>query len=340
LNFAGPPRVTVKDVARVAGVSHSTVSKALNGSSEISEDTRARITAIATELGYRPNAIARGLKIRQSRTLGIITSDDDGYLSTAMARGVAEVAGEFDFGVFVCDSFEQPDLERKHLTLLLDKQVDGIILAGAQVDHRGAPAVPTGDIPIAYLYEYTTSMPSPCIVPDDQGGAHLAVDHLLALGRRRIGFVNGPSNFESAQLRLIGYRQALEAAGMPVDYRIVRVAGDWSQRAGFQLVRDLMTGHTEPPDALVCANDELAAGVVLGLLNTGFRVPDDVPVVGFENRPFAEHLPVPLTSVALPLREMGRLAATKLLHALSGEPTRNEIIRMPCRLEIRHSCGG
>jgi LacI family transcriptional regulator len=333
-----PARVTVKDVARAAGVAHSTVSKALNASPEISEETRARITAIATDLGYRPNAIARGLKSRQTRTFGIITSDRDGFIGMAMARGVAEIAGEQDFGVFVCDSYGHADLERRHLAMLLDKQVDGVILAGDHVDHRAGPAIPTAGLPVAYLYGYTTGAVAPCVVPDDHGGARLATDHLIGLDRRRIGFINGPPSFESTQLRLLGYRRALEEAGLPVDYRIVRIANDWSQHSGYRQAHELMS-RARPPDALLCANDELAAGAVLGLLEAGVRVPDDVSVVGFENLPFAEHLPVPLTTVALPLHEMGMLAALKLLAAIAGEPLREEIIRVPCKLVIRDSCG-
>jgi LacI family transcriptional regulator len=332
-------RVTVKDVARAAGVSHSTVSKALNESAEISAETRARVVAVAAGLGYRPNAIARSLKVRQTRTLGVITSDSDGFLGTAMTRGVAELASEHDFGVFVCDSYQRSDLEQRHLTMLLDKQVDGIILAGSTVDHRGAPAAPTGDTPVVYLYEYTTAMAAPCIVPDDQGGARLATSHLLGLGRRRVGLVNGPPSFEAAQLRLIGYRQALDEAGVPIDYGIVRVAPDWSQDAGYRLAREVIA-RADPPDALLCGSDELAAGVILGLADAGVRVPSDVSVVGFENRPFAAHLPVPLTTVAMPLHDMGVLAARRLLAALAGEPMRDEIVRMPCRLIFRDSCGG
>ena len=204
-----PGRVTVKDVARVAGVSHGTVSKALNDAPGVGDPTRARIVQIANRLGYRPNNIARSLKVRQTHTLGVITNDSDGVFTTAMVRGVAEVASEHNFGVFVCNSYDRVAKERQHLELLLDKQVDGIILTGYKVAERGGPAAPTGHTPVVYLYEYTTAMDSPCIIPDDQAGARLATEHLLKLGRRRIGFINGPSNFEVTKDRAAGYRQAL-----------------------------------------------------------------------------------------------------------------------------------
>ena len=337
-NGRGPKRVTVKDIARVAGVSHATVSKALNGSREVSQETRERIAAVASGLGYRPNAIARSLKARQSHTLGVITNDSDGLFTTAMVRGLAEVASGRGFGVFVCNSYDSVAKERQHLELLLDKQVDGIVLVGFKVAARGAPAVDTEAVPVVYLYEYTAEVGSPCIVPDDEDGARQATLHVLDLGRRRIGFINGPPTYEATHLRLRGYRDALAERRLAFDAELVRTAPDWNQDSGFQLARELAR-IADPPDAIVCANDELAAGAILGLRELGQRVPDDVSIVGFDDRPFAAHLPTPLTTIALPLYEMGLLAAEKLFGALAGQQLRNEVIRVPCKLIVRQSCG-
>ena len=205
--------VTISDIARVAGVASSTVSKALNGSPEVSEPTRARVAEVATRLGYRPNAIARSLKTRTTHTLGVITNDRDGLFTTAMVRGVAEVASEHRFGVFLCNSYGGLVKERQHLELMLDKQVDGIILTGYKVEERGAPAAATGYLPLVYLYAYTTATESPCILPDDEAGAHLATEHLLDCGRRRVAFINGPPSYEATQLRLAGYKRGLSDSG-------------------------------------------------------------------------------------------------------------------------------
>lgn len=330
--------MTVKDVARVAGVSHGTVSKALNDSTEVSEETRARIAAVAAGLGYRPNAIARSLQARRTHTLGVITNDSDGILTTAMTRGAAELASEHDYGVFVCNSYDQPSKERQHLELLLDKQVEGIILTGYKVAERGAPAAPTGKIPLVYLYEYTNASQCPCILPDDEDGSAVATRHLIGLGRRRIAFLNGPPSYEATGLRLAGYRRALAESGVGFDRALTRTAPDWNQDSGFHLAQQL-ADHREPPDGLVCASDDLAAGAILGLRERGLQVPRDVSIVGFDDRPFAAHLPIPLTTIALPLREMGTLAAEHIFAALSGKPQHHEIVRVPCRLVVRASCG-
>jgi LacI family transcriptional regulator len=330
--------VTISDIARVAGVASSTVSKALNGSPEVSEPTRVRVAEIAKRLDYRPNAIARSLKTRRTHTLGVITNDQDGLFTTAMVRGVAEVASEHRFGVFLCNSYGGLVKEREHLELILDKQVDGIILTGYKVEERGAPAAPTGDLPLVYLYAYTTATESPCILPDDEGGARLATQHLVSCGRQRIAFINGPANYEATQLRLAGYTEGLRGAGFDFDPTRVRVASDWNQDSGFALAQQLMA-LDHPPDGIVCANDDLAAGAILGLWDLALRVPEDVAIVGFDDRPFAAHLPVPLTTVAMPLYEMGAQAARTLFSSFAGEPLTNSRVYVPCQLVVRASCG-
>jgi LacI family transcriptional regulator len=331
-------RVTVKDVARVAGVSHGTVSKALNASPEVSDETRARIVAVANGLGYRPNAIARSLKARQSHTLGVITNDNDGVLTTAMVRGVTEVASEHGFGVFLCNSYGRSDKERQHLQLLQDKQVDAVILTGYKVAEREGPVVDLGATPVIYLYEYTAAADAPCILPDDEAGAHLATMHLHDLGRRRIAFLNGPPSFEATAARMAGYRRALHETKTVFTPSLVRVSPDWNQDSAFHLAQQL-AAQDNPPDALVCASDDLAAGAILGLRELGLRVPVDVSVVGFDDRPFAAHLPTALTTVALPLYAMGVQAALWAFDALAGRPVPRGIARIPCELVVRASCG-
>ena len=329
--------VTVKDVARIAGVSPGTVSKALNGSSEVSERTRVRIAAVASRVGYRPNAIARSLKVRRTHTLGVITDDQEGAFTTAMVHGVADVASGRGYGVFLCNSYGRVAKERQHIELLLDKQVEGIIMTGFKVEQRGAPAAATGELPVVYLYSYTSAADSPCILPDDEGGARLATQHLLELGGRRIAFINGPPSYEATHLRRAGYEDTLRESGV-YDPALVRVANDWNQDSGFRLAQQLIE-QDEPPDAMLCASDELAAGAILGLTQLNIRVPDDVAIVGFDDRPFAAHLPIPLTTIALPLLEMGKQAAERLFGAIAGEPVTNEQIRIPCRLVVRASSG-
>jgi LacI family transcriptional regulator len=228
--------------------------------------------------------------------------------------------------------------ERVHLEVLIDKKVDGVILlSGYRVRSRGAPALPLGKTPVVYVYQYTHDVPVPCIVPDDFGGAVSGMRHLLDLGRRRIGVINGPTHYEAAQLRLAGVQHALQEAGLPFDPGLVRT-GKWYESSGYVLAHDLMAQH-HPPDALFCMSDSIAAGALGALSDRGVRVPHDLSLIGFDNRNFAAHQRPPLTTVALPLVEMGRLAGELLLQAIRKGDQAATLHRVPCELVIRQSCG-
>jgi LacI family transcriptional regulator len=333
-----PPAVTIRDVAQLAGVSPATVSKVMNDAPYVSEETRLRVRAAADKLNFRPNRIARSLKMSQTATLGLITDDLEGVFTLAMMRGVEEIASAQGFSVFLCNSYGDMARERAHLELLLDKKVDGIILlSGYRVRQRGAPALPLGSVPVVYLYQYTYDLPVPCVVPDDFAGAVIGARHLLAQGRRRIGIINGPSHFEATHLRLDGVRTTLQEAGIPFDPGLVRV-GRWDETNGYMLAHELMA-LPSPPDALFCMSDSLASGALVALRERGINVPNDLSLIGFDNRNFAAHQRPPLTTIALPLVEMGRLAGELLLRAIRENVQPATLHRVSCELIVRQSCG-
>ncbi|NPV67691.1 MAG: LacI family DNA-binding transcriptional regulator [Anaerolineae bacterium] len=330
--------VTIHDVAQLAEVSPATVSKVINDVPYVSEETRQRVLAAIDKLNYRPNVIARSLRKSHTATIGLITDDLEGVFTMAMMRSIEEVASTQGFSVFLCNSYGEMSRERAHLEVLLAKQVSGVILmSGYKVRERGAPALELGRVPVVYLYQYTRDVDVPCIIPDDLGGGALGTRHLLDLGRRRIGFINGPLHFEASQQRLIGYQQALRNHGIPFDPALVRT-GKWNEQSGYELAHELMA-LPQPPDAIFCASDSLAAGALDALHELGLRIPQDVAVVGFDNRYFSGYQRPPLTTVALPLYEMGSLAGELLLKAIQGEPPHRVIHRVPCTLVKRLSCG-
>ena len=175
--------VTIQDVAQLAGVSPATVSKALNDAPHVSSKAREQVRAAAAKLNFRPNAIARSLKAKRTATLGLITNDLEGVFTMSMLRGVEEAASSQGFSVFLCNSFGEPAREKAHLEVLLDKQIDGlIILSGYKVRERGAPALPVGNLPVVYLYQYTRDIAVPCIIPDDLGGGRLGTEASAQFG--------------------------------------------------------------------------------------------------------------------------------------------------------------
>ncbi len=330
--------VTIRDVAQLAGVSPATVSKVLNGTSYVSAETRTRVQAAIDKLQFRPNTIARSLKKSRTHTIGLITDDLEGVFTMSMMRGIEETTSGQGFSVFLCNSYGEMSREKAHLDVLLAKQVEGVILlSGYRVRERGAPAQPLNGIPVIYLYQYTRDVDTPCVLPDDVGGGRLGTQHLINAGRRHIGFINGPAHYEAAHLRHQGYKAALEAAGLPYDPALVRV-GKWHEQSGYRLTHELMC-LPHPPDALFCASDSLAVGALDALHELGLKVPQNVAVVGFDNRHFSQYQRPPLTTVALPLVEMGKLAGELLLSAILENHSENRIHHIPCELVQRQSCG-
>ena len=330
-------RVRIIDVAAAAGVSQSTASKALNGSPEIGASTRAHVQETAARLGYRPNVLARTLKGWRSQSIGVLTDDEEGFFSTSMMRGIEGLANQNGFSVFLCNTLGEVGLERHHLMALLDKKVDGIIMLGAEMKARGGPAVNLHGVPNVYLYCYEAPLRTPSVIPDDRGGARTATEHLTDLGHRSIVFLNGPSRYEASRERLDGYREALESAGILFDPRLVRTSStDWFPRAGYDMLRDVLAKGIIP-DAVFAASDHLASGALSALQSAQIRVPDDISLVGFDDRPVAAELPVPLTTMALPQEEMGRRAADLLLRAIGGEAVEPALHVVPPVLVKRQS---
>ncbi|MBU2663942.1 LacI family transcriptional regulator [Actinoplanes bogorensis] len=333
-------RVTMRDVAAIAGVSSATVSKVINERPDVGAEVRARVLETIARLGYRPNAVARGLRARHTDTIAILTDDLEGIFTNALMRGVEDAASAYDVSVLLANSYGDPEKERRHLRRLLDRQVDGlIIMSGNRVRPRSGPALPLPGTPYVFLYEYGAAEPVPSILPDDRSGAELAARHLIGIGRRRIAFLNGPASWDATRERLDGFTATIREAGLPLEPGLVQHASSWSPEDGFALATAMLTGP-EPPDAIFCGSDDLATGAMAAVLERGLTIPGDVAVIGFDDRSLAVHQRPPLSTVALPLHEMGKVAGGLLLAAIQGEPQRHEIIRVSCELRIRASTIG
>jgi LacI family transcriptional regulator len=333
-NRRRPKAVTIHDVARRAGVSPSTVSKALNDAPYVTEVTRRRVLAAADALQYRPNSIARSLKMKRTGTIGLITDDLGDAFTMPMMRGIEIAASDAGFAVFLCNSGGEPDRERDHLDTLIDKQVDGVILmSGYRVRERGQPALPVHPLPLVYLYQYTHEVSAPCIIPDDYGGGALAARYLIDLGHTRIAMVNGPLHFEASRRRHEGFLAAMEAAGLEIPPHLVR-GGDWSMTTGYHAVHELMASP-DPPSAFFCASDVIGIGAVSAAYERQFRIPEDISIVGFDNRLLASQAQPRLTTVALPLFEMGQEAGRLAVAAARGESVPHGVRTVACRLVVR-----
>jgi LacI family transcriptional regulator len=327
--------VTLSDVAKLAGVSVATASKALNARAEVAPATRERVVRAATELSFQPNVLARGLISGRTRTVGLLTDELAGRFSIPILLGAENALGNGQMSVLLCDARGDSIRRQHYIRTLMARQVDGFIVVGDSNDVR--PSL-TSEIPVPVVYAYceSTDPRDLSVLADDEGGARLAIEHLVSHNRRRIGHITGPESYRAARDRVIGLRAVLRESGLTLAGD--PLYGEWSQRWGRHAARMLLTAHPDV-DAVFCGNDQIATGVADTLRDLGQSVPDDVAVVGYDNWiDFAADCRPPLTTVDLNLEHLGATAAHHLFAALEGDRA-SGVIRQPGRLVVRESTG-
>ncbi len=308
-------RPSMKDVAEFAGVSRTTVSFVLNNvpNANIPPETQQRIWAAVEELGYRPNAMAKNLRSERSNVLGFITDDiATTPFAVDIVKGAQDAALAHNKMLLMMDTERNPDVELSVFEMMTEWRVEGIAFATSY--HRAVePVIDLHSIPSVLVDCYIEDRSLPSVVPNEVQGGRVATELLLNHGHRRIGLINGPVHFPASVGRLDGYRQALAAANVPYDESLVRY-GDWWQESGYTFTKELMQ-RADPPTAIFCGNDWMAMGAYDALKELGLTIPDDVAVVGFDNREvIVAHMRPPLTTVALPYYEMGKWAVEYLIN--------------------------
>jgi LacI family transcriptional regulator len=325
--------VRIRDVAAEAGVSVATVSKALNGRRDVSDATRDRVREIAVRLGFQPNQLARSLPTGRSFAVGLLTTDSYGRFSLPLMLGAEDELGSGEIAVMFCDTRDDPEREARQLRALLARQVDGIIVNGRRTEPR-PPLRGAGGLPVVYAYAASADTDDCSVVPDDAGGAVLAIEHLTALGRRRIAHITGPRHHRAAATRAEAVVAHLKARGKSVRGRVR--FGSWTEAWGREAIGELLRAAGDL-DAVFCGSDQIARGVVDGLREHGRQVPDDVAVVGFDNweamvlgsRP-------PLTTIDTRIDQIGRTAAAHLLTMIDGGAPPHLTV-VPAALVVRGS---
>lgn len=327
--------VTIKDVARAAGVSPSTVSRALNDSPLLREETKARIRRLAAELGYERNELARGLVKGSSGAVGLLVPDITNPFFAEITRGVGEVAHARGYGVVLCTTDGDPDRERSYMQLLRRKRVDGLILTSVTADDPSLVTLMRAGLPLVLVSRLVRGVDAPYVVVDDRNGGRLAVEHLVDLGHRRIGFIGGPENVQSSQDRMEAYREVLAERGLSVPTGWATFA-DFTQAAGREAARRMLS-RRDVPTAIFAANDMIALGVLEAAEEVGLRVPEDLSLVGYNNISYAALPRIQLTTVAQPTFEMGRIAADYLLDVIEDRRRRKLRKVLPPKLVVRRT---
>lgn len=324
-------RVTITDVARAADVSVATVSKVINGRYGVAQSTSTRVQQVIEELGYESSLVARSLRSHRTHVIGILVAEFEPF-STEILKGAAAAVSDAGYELLAYTGATVSGgtgWERRYLSRLSGTLIDGAVLVTPSVVDVDA------QIPVVAVDPHTGPSGFPTVDSDNLTGARLATEHLIGLGHRRIAFLAGRPDLESSHLRETGYRDALAAAGLPVDEALIRV-GDYRSEATRAPMSELL-GLADRPTAVFAANDISAIAAMEVARAAGLRVPEDLSVVGFDDVPEAAGATPPLTTVRQPIQRLGAEAVTLLLALLNGERPATTHVRLDTTLVRRGS---
>ena len=326
-------RVTISDVARTAGVSVATVSKVINGRYGVAQSTSSRVQEVIDDLGYESSLVARSLRSHRTHVIGILVAEFEPF-SAEILKGAATALADTGYELLAYTGGLQgrgAGWERRYLSRLSGTLIDGAVLV--------TPTVVDADagVPVVAIDPHTGPTGLPTVDSDNLAGAVLGTRHLLELGHTRIAFVGGRADLESSRLREHGFREAMAAAGVPVDEQLVR-AGDYRKESTREPVRELLE-LPDRPTAIFAANDLSAIATLEVARDAGLDVPGDLSVIGFDNIPESAMTEPPLTTVHQPIQQMGAAAIQMLVALLDGSPTPDPHVRLPTALVRRGTTG-
>jgi DNA-binding LacI/PurR family transcriptional regulator len=309
--------ISIKDVARAANVSHSTVSRALRNSPLVNAETRALIHKIAGEKGYTVSAVGRSLVTRRTNTIGVVVTTIADPFAGEVVSGIEEFALSHEYSVILAACHADPERELRAVHTLQERRVDGILVMASRIGALYLPMLSEMKVPIVLINSHHSGEFIYSVRIDNVAGARLATEHLIDLGHRRIAYIGDKFGFQSDMQRLTGYRETLEQAGLGFESDLVS-HGDGTPEGGLNATL-LLLSLPQPPTAIFCYNDREALGAMRAVRENGLRVPRDISIVGFDDLFLSSYIDPPLTTIRQPKREMGLLAGEILLGLVGGE---------------------
>ncbi len=307
--------VTVKDIAKRAGVSHTTVSRALRHSRLISPETTERIQRLAVELGYSPSAAARTLKTNRSQVLGVVLSSIDDPFFSEILQGIEDVVQGSGYSLFIAAAHREPDREEEIIRAMVEHRVEGVIICSTSFGQQQSRRLLQYGVPLVAINNQAAEDFRYSIYHDDIDGSRQIIRHLIELGHRKIAYIGNSLSGRTTLDRLTGYRQEMASAGLLIPPEYFYEAGGRSPQNGISVL-DHFLALPNRPTALFCYNDMLAIGILKGLQQSGIRVPQEISVAGFDNIVFSEYTNPPLTTFDQPKRFIGAEAARLILGLL------------------------
>jgi LacI family transcriptional regulator len=338
---------TIKDIAEKAGVSTATISYVLNNKGKISEETRGRVLKIVNEMNYRRNSIAKSLRTSKTNTIGIIAEDITVFNTSSIIDGINKFVEEKGFHLILTNlrlnqrlGLNYSDIKSciseisESIEVLLSRQIEGIIYIGVH------PRDVTGIIrkinkPVVYTYCYT-SRDDYCVSYDDKLAAYEITDYFLKMGHKKIAVISGPVDSLATSERIQGYKEALRNSNLSYKHDYI-VSGEWDFESGVRAFKKILSKHKTPPAAIFAMNDLMAAGAIEAAFSFDYSIPDDFSIIGFDNREFSGFYRPRITTMSLPLNEMGRKSAEILTDVINGKKVSKKSYKIKCRLIKRDS---
>lgn len=331
--------ITIKDIAKEANVSYATVSRALSGHPEISEGTKAKIRTLAKEMGYTPNAIAKGLVTKNTQTIGLIIPDITNPFFPEVAQGIEECASNYGYQVFLCNSNWDIEKEKNYLMKLCSSRVDGIVIAPVS-DNISHILDVSRNLPLVFAAYNPMSENCNYVVTDDFKSSEMAVNYLARLGHTKIAYVGGPKGNSTNIGRINGFNAAMGKNNISINENYIKY-GQFKQINGYELTNELLINNYQLPTAIIAGNDIIALGVIQAIEDFGLKVPKDISVIGFDDISYASLHKIELTTVYQPKNEIGQLCTELLIEKIkcteNKEPKYN--ILEP-KIIIRKTCMG
>jgi LacI family transcriptional regulator len=327
--------VTIYDVAREANVSMATVSRVVNGNPNVKPSTRKKVLEAIERLGYRPNAVARGLASKKTTTVGVIIPDISSIFFAELARGIEDIATMYKYNIILSNSDQNKDKELHLLNTMLGKQVDGILFMGGYISEEHVAEFKKSPVPIVLAATIEENNIIPSVNIDYEQAAYDAVSFLIEKGHKRIAYVTGPADDPINNKKLAGYRRALEQYGLTYDETLV-IEGDYSYDSGIEAYEKIAE-LDEQPTAVFVGTDEMALGVIHSAQDHGVNIPEQLEVVGFDNTRLATMVRPRLTTVVQPMYDIGAVAMRLLTKYMNKEHVENHIVVLPHRIEYRQS---
>lgn len=331
--------VTIYDVAREANVSMATVSRVVNGNPNVKPSTRKKVQEVIERLGYRPNAVARGLASKKTTTVGVIIPDISSTIYAELARGIEDIATMYKYNIILSNSDQNKDKEFHLLNTMLAKQVDGIVFMSGNITEEHIAEFEKSPVPIVLAGSIADSEKIPSVNIDYEKATYDAVSLFIEKGHKNIAMVIGPLHEPiNKEKKLRGYKRALEEAGLEFREEYV-VEGDYTYESGLEAVEKLLELE-DRPTAVYVGSDEMAIGVIQGAKDRGFNVPDDFEVISSDNTKLAMMMRPQLTTVVQPLYDIGAVAMRLLTKLMNKEEVSDLQVVLPHRLEMRNSTKG